>query len=166
MKPIYLYLIPVIFAAACNNSSHFSKTDVDSQATSHQKKVMDSTVDGFSLIDTVATIIPADNVIEVNVRAENLPVKVQRYIANEMQVIHLVITDLSAGTLRVNLNHSKEDANIRISQIVLPDGTTDGPFGQQLTYNIKQKGDYMLIINKSNMASGSSMGYVFISVER
>ncbi|HTG57413.1 MAG TPA: hypothetical protein VL943_14145, partial [Niabella sp.] len=70
------------------------------------------------------------------------------------------------GQLRINVSHSKPDANIRISQVVRPDGSTDGPFGQQLVYDIKQRGNYTIVINKSNMASGTQVGDLFITLER
>jgi hypothetical protein len=46
----------------------------------------------------------------------------------------------------------KADCNIRISQIVMPGGKTDGPFGRELTYKLSRKGTYQLIIDHNMMA--------------
>lgn len=43
-------------------------------------------------------------------------------------------------------------ANLRLSQIVMPDGTMDGPFGQKTGYNLKQLGWYEFIFHENMMA--------------
>ena len=48
--------------------------------------------------------------------------------------------------------------NIRFNQIKLSDGSLDGPFGREITYEIPQKGEIWLLIGKSNMASGEITG--------
>ena len=42
--------------------------------------------------------------------------------------------------------------NLRLSQIVMPDGTMDGPFGQHTKYNLVQKWWYEFIFNENMMA--------------
>lgn len=70
-----------------------------------------------------------------------------------------------AGTLSAQLVPSEKDQNIRFSQIYLPDGTTDGPFGQTLTYPLKQAGLVRLRISPSQMASGPSAGTFTIKLQ-
>ena len=41
--------------------------------------------------------------------------------------------------------------NIRINQIIKPDGSSDGPFGRELDYEVKTPGPYKLIIGESKM---------------
>lgn len=43
-------------------------------------------------------------------------------------------------------------ANIRFSQIVMPDGQMDGPFGRDITYDLPVKGDYLLLLHENQMA--------------
>ncbi len=43
------------------------------------------------------------------------------------------------------------EGNLRISTITLPDGTTDGPFGQRLDYDIPSPGTVRLRIGESLM---------------
>lgn len=43
-------------------------------------------------------------------------------------------------------------ANLRLSQIVMPDGKMDGPFGQKTGYNLWQLGWYEFIFHENMMA--------------
>lgn len=43
-------------------------------------------------------------------------------------------------------------ANIRFSQILLPDGTMDGPFGRDIDYKISQNGTYRISVHENSMA--------------
>ena len=51
-------------------------------------------------------------------------------------------------------------ANVRISQVVLPDGTMDGPFGRTVEYAIPSPGILRLVIGESLM-QGDPWGGVF-----
>jgi hypothetical protein len=50
--------------------------------------------------------------------------------------------------------------NIRITQIILPDQKSDGPFGRDLKYSLTQTGQYMLIIGENKMAGDPWSGQV------
>lgn len=41
--------------------------------------------------------------------------------------------------------------NIRFNQIIMPDKSSDGPFGKDLNYLLDQSGEYKLIIGESQM---------------
>jgi len=131
-------------------------------------KTGDTTIvlDSITELDSVSAIMPVEDIIAVTVPAATLPVKFSKTIVSETQSIHLTVTDMDTGLLNVSINHSKPDANLRISQVVMPDGSTDGPFGHQISFDARQKGDYKFIISKSNMASGSQVGDVEISIEK
>lgn len=169
MKYPLLFLISVSYLLGCNNSSNLGKTGGENDSLA-DVAVRDSVVvlDSITSADTASAMPPGDDpVIQVTVPAETLPVtRLQRTITSDMQSVNVTITDLDVGQLRINVSHSKPDANIRISQVVRPDGSTDGPFGQQLVYDIKQRGNYTIVINKSNMASGTQVGDLFITLER
>ena len=55
--------------------------------------------------------------------------------------------------------------NIRFSQIKLPNGNFDGPFTQDISYEVKEKGEIWLIIGKSNMASGEAKGKFKVTIK-
>lgn len=50
------------------------------------------------------------------------------------------------------LSASLISPNLRLSQIVMPDGTMDGPFSTETTYDLTQNGWYQLIFNENMMA--------------
>jgi len=62
---------------------------------------------------------------------------------------------LSEGikNLKVNLATPWDiNWNIRISQIIFPDGTSDGPFWKDMSYNLVQSGSYQVILFANMMA--------------
>lgn len=59
---------------------------------------------------------------------------------------------------------SASGANLRFSQIVMPSGTTDGPFWQKTWYNLAQLGGYQLIFNENMMAGEPWSGEALISL--
>lgn len=48
--------------------------------------------------------------------------------------------------------------NIRFNQIIFPDKTSDGPFGMDLKIDLKQKGNYIIVIGHSQMADNPFYG--------
>ncbi|MCH5717319.1 hypothetical protein [Niabella hibiscisoli] len=166
---LFIFLVSASWLLSCNNSSNLGKSSDEKDAVVDPVMVRDSVVivDSITSMDTASAIMPAETVIQVQIPAETLPVtRLPKTLTSDQQSIHVTITDLEVGQLRISINHSKPDVNIRISQVIRPDGSMDGPFGQQLVYDIKQRGNYTVIINKSNMASGSQVGDVFITMER
>lgn len=169
MKVFIPLAIACLIMTGCNNASKVNRSEdvVAEPAPNTTNGDTSMVLDSITEMDTASAVMPAETIIQVPVPGETLPVtKLERSITSDMQSIHVLLTDLDVGLLRMSITHSRPDANIRISQIVLPDGSTDGPFGQQLNFDIKQKGNYTIIINKSNMASGTQVGDVFITIER
>lgn len=166
-KYLLLYVFVCLLVISCNNSSKVNRSE-EGDSLVHAVKTGDTTIvlDSITELDSVSAVMPAEAVIEVTVPAATLPVKLNKTIVSETQSIHVTITDMDTGLLNVSIIPGKPDANLRISQVVMPDGSTDGPFGQQITFDARQKGDYVIIINKSNMASGSQVGDVLINIER
>jgi len=42
--------------------------------------------------------------------------------------------------------------NVRIAQIFTPNNSADGPFGQEMEYDLKEPGSYRLVISENQMA--------------
>lgn len=51
-----------------------------------------------------------------------------------------------------------DTANIRISQLLFPNGTSDGPFGKELLYQFSDTGQYYLMINENKMVGNAYTG--------
>ena len=54
--------------------------------------------------------------------------------------------------------------NLRLSQIIMPDGTMDGPFGQNITYDLTQLWSYQLLFKESMMTGDPWSGNALITV--
>jgi len=55
--------------------------------------------------------------------------------------------------------------NIRFNQIVFPDKTSDGPFGQDLKLDLNQKGEHTLVIGHSMMAEDPYNGKFDVTLQ-
>ena len=53
--------------------------------------------------------------------------------------------------LTATINEMADPGNIRINQIILPDGSSGGPFGKSMEFPVKRSGTYKLIVGGSNM---------------
>lgn len=166
MKSLFLVCSVLTLLYSCNNNkinkSGVKDTDRETAPVQDTLDVMDS----LNAPDSSMATLPSESVISETVSAGNLPVQVYKTISSNSQSLRILLTDVEPGTLKINLTHSDEYANIRISQVIMPDGSSDGPFGRDLKLNARQKGDYTIIINKSNMASGSQVGDVVITIEK
>lgn len=118
-------------------------------------------------IDTISAILKTEkesnqNIISVD--ASKLPIRLNLEITKPDDQIILKMKNLEQSKISAYLKTDKP-MNVRFNQIRMPDNTFDGPFGQTLQYDTKQKGEYWLIIAKSNMASGDPTGKFFLKVE-
>ncbi len=70
------------------------------------------------------------------------------------------------GSMNVSLAFSgSEQGNLRLAQIVMPDGTMDGPFGQDTDYPLNQFGGYQLLFRENMMSGDPWSGAVDITVK-
>jgi len=97
--------------------------------------------------------------------AAQLPFKLGEEFTKDGQEFILKITNFNQQNIKAKISTDVKDFNIRFNQIKLPNGDYDGPFGREITYDVKGKGEVWLIVGKSNMASGSTKGSFTVSVE-
>ena len=76
-----------------------------------------------------------------------------------------MIKNVTKPTISVKINTVEKDRNLRINQIILPDGSTDGPFSKEMNYTKKKNGTYKIVIGKNLMAEGKLVGNVSVSVK-
>lgn len=72
--------------------------------------------------------------------------------------VSIPVDVLSGDSIFAKLFSEDSTANIRFTQIALPDQTFDGPFGRELHYRVKSKGRYAFIIGENLMAGDSWEG--------
>ncbi|MCD8071905.1 MAG: hypothetical protein LUE10_01745 [Alistipes sp.] len=75
----------------------------------------------------------------------------------ENQTVYVAFDSEKGKRLKGFLTSRDSTANIRISKIILPDGSTDGPFGSDIYYDLPETGTYRLAIHE-NMMAGSPWG--------
>lgn len=77
-------------------------------------------------------------------------------------------TNTNGKNLKVKISFLGKTGNLRLSQIVLPDGTMDGPFWVETNYQLTQNGKYTLKFNENQMAwdPWSGTAQIDISIDK
>lgn len=149
-----LALIP-IFLVACKKEPEVKDQKFDTVTTIEKP------------IDSLSTIIKTEkesNQNIVTVDGSKMPIRLNLEITNPNDQIILRMENVNQPKIKGYLKTEKP-MNIRFNQIRMPDNTFDGPFSQTIEYDTKQKGEYWLILAKSNMADGTPIGKFFVKLE-
>ncbi|MBZ4188258.1 hypothetical protein [Niabella beijingensis] len=155
--PFYA-LLALLFSGACNNPAT-PPAAVDS--TNSQPQVRDTTPGMVQPSDSSGKT-GNDSLIVLTVKE---PVaQLAADIKKDYQQIHVNVTVSGTKKIKAVLKPEGRERNLRISQIEMPDGKTDGPFGATMEYQTAKKGVYTLIIARNNMAEGEVKGPVQIQV--
>jgi len=83
--------------------------------------------------------------------------------ANETIYVRFEVKDFHK--IHAALSSPDPAANIRFSQIFMPDGTMDGPFGRDMQYNLSLDGKYQISIHENMMAGDPWSGNVVVDIE-
>lgn len=127
--------------------------------------------DTQATMDTTATTVQStlkvtktnqDSLIVATVTAGSIPDSITVNIDQVYQRVHVVINEVTTDSLVASLSVPGTERNLRINQIMMPDGSMDGPFGHDIHYGTAQNGNYTLVIGKDNMADGQVEGPVTI----
>jgi len=179
MKKILL-LIPLI-VISCKKETKTSDTQNTDSLVSVEQPVQKENNDSAALRMKDSIINNAPKTKEVlrtgvmrevkggqivrTVDGEHLPITLGEEFTKDNQELVLKITDFTNPEIKAKISTKEKDFNIRFNQIKLANGDYDGPFGRDLTYTLKDKGEVWLIIGKSNMASGNTKGSFTVSIE-
>ncbi|RKE88756.1 hypothetical protein [Epilithonimonas arachidiradicis] len=150
----YLALIP-LFLVACKKEPEIKEQKVDTVTTI--EKPMDS-------LSTILKTEKESNQNIVTVDASKMPIRLNLEIKNPDDQLILKLENLNQAKINGYIKTQKP-MNLRFNQIRMPDNTFDGPFGPTIEYDTKQKGEYWLILAKSNMADGTPVGKFFVKIE-
>ena len=80
---------------------------------------------------------------------------------------HTTVSFINDGykSLSVAVNTANETGvNIRLAQIIMPDGSQDGPFGSETMYDLTQNGWYQLVFHENMMAGNPWSGNVQVTI--
>lgn len=80
------------------------------------------------------------------------------------EATNIYFINSEAKAMKVDITFPGGSGNLRLAQIIMPDGSADGPFGQTTTYELNQYGWYQLIFHENMMAGDPRSGNVTIAV--
>jgi hypothetical protein len=148
MNKLFFAIYLLLGAVACKNGN--SKTE---RATIIH---MDSAAPQ-KLAPTVAVV--NDTLIRMHFSQTDTGViaSTQSYMNGDDHVICEVSVS-KADSIIGQVSPKGENGNVRFSQIILPNGKMDGPFGSRLSYATPQTGTYKLIIGENMMAGDKWKG--------
>lgn len=149
-KIIYLGVIAVLVFVSCSTNPK-------------DKNAMDQEVTTANSEPKVEFVAPSDSGIiqlklvngETHIRSRKVP----------NQNIEIQFKSDGYKKLTAHLSSPDSMANIRFAQIVMPDGTMDGPFGRELEYDLPQNGLYKVSIHESMMAGDPWGGEFAVDVK-
>ncbi|WP_144283817.1 hypothetical protein [Chryseobacterium echinoideorum] len=166
MKKSVFLIIPLLMASCTKQSSEAQRN------TDSLKAVVNTDVD---IYDSVSKPVVEDSLqteetekqgeaVKI-VNAEKLPCTIDQKFDAKIQKLVIRIPNYSKSEIHGSISPQNNKMNIRFNQIKLPDGNYDGPFGREISYQIKEKGEVWLIIGKSLMAEGVNEGDFSVTIE-
>ncbi|RYZ50197.1 MAG: hypothetical protein EOP49_14535 [Sphingobacteriales bacterium] len=144
MKFTFFFIaISLVILSACNNSSPVPEAREEAKDTVAAQPVIPTTEIKNIQKDSIIRFAFAPGVDSAigkgHLDKKGEPVICYIEVESGRKIIGKVIPD-------------KAGANIRFSHIYMPDGSSDGPFGQTIEYIAKKKGLYRLFISPNRMA--------------
>lgn len=162
MKILINVLWSSILGVSCCTNNGISQ---NTNATTTKTEIMENNSSQPSQGRRGAMRTVEGNKIIRTVDASQLPFTIGEEFTDENQQFILVIKNFNKPTLSAKINTVEKDRNLRINQIILPDGSADGPFSREMKYTKKQSGTYKIVFGKNLMAEGKLKGNISVTVE-
>jgi len=147
---LFLFLAASFYYGCSSEKKDTSETGVSIEKESDNKKVGQ-------------VISPSDSAIIVLNLSEGQGFAQIR--KKEDQTIYIQFESEGYKKISAKLSSPDSLANIRFSQIFLPDGTMDGPFGRDLEYDLSADGIYKISIHENMMAGDPWSGIFNVQVD-
>jgi len=115
---------------------------------------------------------PQSSTNESKHKAQELPSNVTFFGGGRSKEMNMVsektdtifISVHQADSVLIKIKTPMDTANVRISQLFLPDGSSDGPFGKELTYRFKDIGQYHITVNENKMIGNHYSGPYLVQI--
>ncbi|WP_209389909.1 hypothetical protein [Chryseobacterium sp. RR2-3-20] len=167
MKKSVLLIIPLLLASCTKQNTEVKITDKDSlSGETHSAVKPKDSVASSENRDSLK--VSATNKMGEAVKiidAEKLPSTIDQTFDDKIQKLIIRIPNYSKSKLHGVITPKNNNMNVRFNQIKLSDGTYDGPFGRDISYDIKGKGEIWLIIGKDLMAEGENTGQFSVTID-
>jgi hypothetical protein len=145
MRTSFYLLAACCFLIACNNNAdNVTEAKEEAKDTAKEAPVM--------VKETDRTAIQSDSTIHFTMQPGVDSVTGKGHLDKKGDPVICYIDIEKGKKITGKVIPGKAGANIRFSHIYLPDGSSDGPFGQTIEYNAKQTGTYRLFISPNRMA--------------
>lgn len=171
-----LFLIPLILINCTKKETDATiSSSNDSMMVEDQNTVknLDSSSNGVITIEDAAKItkevsptfraIEGDKIIKT-INGDMLPINFEDELTADHGQMIIKIKNFKGDKISGTVTSLKPGLNIRFNQIRMADGEYDGPFGAQINYDIKDKGEIWLIIGKNLMATTETTGKFKVSL--
>ena len=145
MKNKIIFIVVLCFLISCNDQNKTVKNTLTGDTVAVDSKKNEST--NFRNILSEKSLFAGADTLFFNLRMDTLH-----------QNISVPVHVYSGVRIGAAVSSSDEKANIRISQIGYPDSTFDGPFGRGVIFNIKDTGEYKIILSENMMAGDKWFG--------
>jgi hypothetical protein len=153
------YVLSLLLLAACNNTTNTDNNKSDSITTKPNTELQtDSSAKPVAEFPKIIT----DSVINQTMPQNGDTLKVS--ILKKSSPITCNISIPLKGKLYGAITTATNKDNIRFNQIIMPDGSADGPFERTIQYDIKKPGNYKLIIASNLMAENPYTGEFELSL--
>ena len=159
MKRILLIIYGLFIGMACNDLP--GDAEKKSITTAENLTPLQDSLNNKVPPDSVPVNIQIDSVIHLSFAPDSISVTVKGHLDKRGDPVICYLPVVRGKKLIAVVVPDKEKANIRFSHIFLPDGKSDGPFGNTLKYNLAQKGIYKIYIG-SNMMAGDPVSSDFV----
>lgn len=87
-----------------------------------------------------------------------------QHTSGEATKVSFINSEAKSMKVTITFHTDENTPNLRFSQIIMPDGQSDGPFGIETEYDLDQFGWYTLIFNENMMAGDPWSGEATISI--
>lgn len=145
---ITLFTLVAIFISGCTSSMKRKVEEADDEKRELKDDYHEEVIlpDNASVLDDVPvnpkivrpTIVDNKGIIDI--------------YKHESQFIEFQIESMGYKRIVARITSDDPQANIRFTQIILPDGTADGPFSRELKYDLPEDGIYKLEVSEDMMA--------------
>ncbi len=153
MKRIFIavLLVSVCMGTGCLSRGGDKKAKVDAAQETTETKAHDAVITPAE--DGTVELALTDGHGEATIRHE------------KGQTVHLVFQSGEFTSLHGKLTSEDPAANIRFAQIMMPNGTADGPFGPKIDYQLTGDGTYKLAVNENIMAGDPWEGDFTVTID-
>lgn len=159
IKLTTLILLVVAFSVNSCTSNHTQSSEAASENSTDTLPDHQSRQDTLKEINARDQLNSADDSVTVLTFSKGVKsLSVKGHLDKPGDVVTYLLTVDKSTLLSGRLEVSKSPANIRFSQIVMPNGQSDGPFGRELDYKLPQKGVYKIKIAQNLMAENAFVG--------